>query len=259
MKKSYFSVLLIFIVLAGWNVFQDNWLSEKHKCYTMFYKKPDEINQKEYSEFMDKGIKAVQFFFSDKFKHKFDVHVHPNRQSLDSQWQKDWKMPEFKSECWMVASGVGDKLDIISPKSWDKESCEHSYADKLKTQQLITHELFHVYHGQYNASSDFSNAEKIDWFVEGLATFASGQCDSLKIAEVKKAIRDNKFPKSLNDFWKGKLRYGMSGSMAMFIDSKYGRTKLKNLLPFDTKPAILNALGTTEEVLLTEWKNFLEK
>ena len=168
-------------------------------------------------------------------------------------------MPEFKSECWMVASGVGDKLDMISPKNWDKESCEHRYDDKLKTQQLITHELFHVYHGQLNASSDFSNTENIDWFVEGLATFASGQCDSLKIAEVKKAILDTKFAKSLNDFWKGKLRYGMSGSMVMFIETKYGRAKLKDLLQFNTKPAILTALNTTEETLLTEWKNYFEK
>lgn len=67
-----------------------------------------------------------------------------------------------------------------------------------KTQQLITHELVHVYHGQLNASPDFSNVEGIDWFVEGLATYASGQCDSLRISEIKKAISGNKIPNGLD-------------------------------------------------------------
>jgi hypothetical protein len=100
----------------------------------------------------------------------------------------------------MVASGIAAKLDMISPKLWDKQSCEHIYSETTHPQQLITHELVHVYHGQLNVSPDFSNVEGIDWLVEGLATFASGQCDALRIAEVKKAINENKIPKSLDDF-----------------------------------------------------------
>ncbi|MFZ4520792.1 MAG: hypothetical protein ACOYNC_03750 [Bacteroidales bacterium] len=50
------------------------------------------------------------------------------------------------------------------------ESCEHVYSEKLKTQQIITHELVNVYHGQLNAGPDFSDVSGIDWFVEGLAT-----------------------------------------------------------------------------------------
>ena len=59
---------------------------------------------------------------------------------------------------------------------------------------MITHELIHVYHGQLNVSPDFSNTEGIDWFIEGLATYASGQCDSMRISEVKVAIENNKIP-----------------------------------------------------------------
>lgn len=94
----------------------------------------------------------------------------------------------------MVASGIATKLDMISPKMWDKESCEHQYAETKKHNSSL-HELVHVYHGQLNASPDFSNVEGIDWFVEGLATYASGQCDSLRIAEIKKQSPKIKYRK----------------------------------------------------------------
>ena len=112
--------------------------------------------------------------------------------------------------------------------------------------------------GQINASPDFGNTEGIDWFVEGLATYASGQCDSARIKEVKKLIADNKTPKGLDNFWTGKLKYGLSGSVVMYIDSKYGREKLKELLPFSKKAEILAALNTTEADLLNNWKNYIQ-
>lgn len=158
----------------------------------------------------------------------------------------------------MVASGVADKLDIISPKLWDTQSCEHIYSETTHTQQLITHELVHVFHGQQNVSSDFSNVEGIDWFVEGLATYASGQCDTQRITDVKKAISNNKIPKNLDNFWSGKIKYGLSGSVVMFMDNKYGRTKIIELLPFNKKSEILSALKTTESELLLEWQNYIQ-
>jgi hypothetical protein len=127
----------------------------------------------------------VKSFFDEEYKNSFTIALHPNRASLDSTWRKDWNMPSFKSECWMVASGVGARMDIIAPAKWDQQSCDHHYADKEKTLRLISHELFHVYHGQLNASPDFSKVNNIDWFVEGLATYASGQCDSSRLSSIK--------------------------------------------------------------------------
>ena len=106
----------------------------------------------------------------------------------------------------MVASGVSHRFDLISPKAWDKESCEHHYKDTTETQQLITHELVHVFHGQLNCSEDFSDVTGLDWFVEGLATYASGQCNDSRIAEIKKAIGLKEIPSSLDEFWTGKFK-----------------------------------------------------
>jgi hypothetical protein len=205
---------------------------------------------------LDLGIHQVRSFFKSPYKNYFEVRLHPGRKSLDNQWQKDWNMPDFKSECWMVASGVGSQLDLISPKNWENESCDHTYKDKRATQHLLTHELVHVYHGQYNSSHDFSNVTGLDWFVEGLATYVSGQCDSSRLSEVKREVIDHKIPKTLDQYWTGNLKYGLSGSMVMYIDKTYGRKKIIKLLQINSLAGLLRELNTSEEVLISGWTHF---
>ena len=251
--------IIVPLLLISWNLSDSEWLVQKRDKYNLNYTSQDKKNIREYSEIVDNGIASVNTFFNASYSQRFDIYIHPDRHSLDSAWQKDWKMPEFKSECWMVASGVAHKLDMISPVIWSKAACEHSYSDKTKTQQLIAHELVHVFHGQWNKSPDFSDTENIDWFVEGLATYASGQCDSIRITEVKKAITDQKIPTSLDNFWSGKLRYGLSGSVVMYIDHQYGRIKLKELLSFNKKTDILKSLNITEAELFNGWQDYMMK
>ena len=203
------------------------------------------------------GLIEVDKFFTAPYKNRFDIFIYADRKSLDSAWQKDWNIPNFKSECWMVASGVAKKMDIISPKQWDKESCEHTYLDKPHTRQLITHELVHIYHGQLNASPDFSDVDNIDWFVEGLAVYASGQCDSIRLSAVRNAIVRNTIPSSLDQFWTGDLKYGLSGSVIMYLDARYGRTKLIELLKYNKKDQVLTALATSEKELLSGWTRYI--
>ncbi len=259
-KKMTLKHLLLLLVFPSMAVINNgnNWIIEKHNVYNLVFTSFDTKNTKEYNRLVENGMVSVKSFFHAPYK-KFNVFIHPNRHSLDSSWRRDWNMPDFKSECWMVASGTATKLDVISPKLWDKEACEHRYSDTKKTQQLIIHELVHVFHGQQSASTDFSNGEGIDWFIEGLATYASGQCDSLRIAAVKKTIHEEAYPKELDKFWSGELKYGLSGSVVMFIDNFYGRTKLKELLPLAKKSDILSALNSTEAELINNCKKFLAK
>jgi len=255
--KSGLCLLFLVFITSGWNGKSDDWIVEKHKAYTFFYNSADRKNKAEYVKLIDNGIKSVKAFFGDAYKSKFDVYIYPNREAMDKQWQKDWHMPGLKSECWMVASGVANRFDALSPKAWDKEACEHHYTEKLKTQQLFTHELVHVFHGQINTSSDFSDVDRIDWFVEGLATYASGQCDAARMADIKNAVSENKIPESLDNFWTGKLKYGFAGSMVMYIDHQYGRAKLKELLKFNKKAEILSSLNITEADLMSGWRQFI--
>ncbi len=234
------------------------WLIDKHRDYRMLYTAEDRKNKKVYAKLIDNGIKFSKTFFDYPFVKKFDVLIHPDRHSLDSTWQKDWNLSSFKSECWMVASGVGEKLDMLTPRQWEKEACEHSYADNKKTQQLVTHELIHVYHGQVNASHDFSDVEGIDWFVEGLATYASGQCDAAWLDHIDDALKKNEIPGTLDSFWMGRLRYGLSGSVVMYLDQQYGRSKTKELMSVTRKAELFSSLDIDEARLLAGWKSFIQ-
>jgi len=250
--------LILIPILFSWTFVEDKWLIEKQNGYSLFYTTLDKQNKSQYKAYFETGKKTVEEFFQTPFSTEFDIYIHPNRVSLDSTWQKDWNMPGFKSQCWMVASGVAQKLDIISPIMWDSLSCEHSYSNTLKTQRLITHEFVHVYHGQQNVSPDFSNVSGIDWFVEGLAVYASGQCDSARISEVKKSLSENKIPETLDKFWTGNLKYGLSGTMVMYLDNNYGREILIGLLKFNNIIDVLGSLGTTESEILNEWKKYIK-
>jgi hypothetical protein len=237
----------------------DNWINKKHEGYEIYYTPADIKNMEEYVDLIDSGKKIINDFFQKSFQNEFKIIVHPSRLSIDSTWQKDWKIPEFKSQCWMVASGIGDKLDIISPKMWDSLTCEHSYSNFIKTQQLITHELVHVFHGQQNKSPDFSDITSLDWFVEGLATYVSGQCDSLRIANVKNAISNKNIPDNLDMFWSGKLRYGLSGTVVMYLDKQYGKEKMFELLKYNTLQEVLNSLNTTESEIIRGWNSYIKQ
>lgn len=249
--------LIFVIVLTSWATGNIYWLKKDCKSFTLNYTTKDTPLIDEYQKLIVTGLKNVERFFDDHYKNKFDVFIYPDRKSLDSTWRNDWKIPGFKSECWMVASGVSKKIDILSPKIWDAESCEHKYDQKEQTQQLITHELVHVFHGQLNVSADFNDVKNIDWFIEGLATYASGQCDSSRVMEVIKVIKNETIPESIDQFWTGKLKYALSGTMVMYIDKKYGRSKIKDLLRFNEEQGILQTLGITEIKLLSGWKEYM--
>ncbi len=236
---------------------QPNWNRVAEPRYTLCTSSGNNEDAQAAQSLLLQGVDAVNLFFHSSYKDTFTVYIHPNRHSLDSTWQKDWGVSDFKSECWMVASGIATKLDVLSLHQWKTEACEHDATDTLHTQQLITHELVHVYHGQLNASPDFSATEGIDWFVEGLATYAAGQCDGARIAPVKQAVVANTAPTQLNDFWKGQMKYGMSGTMVMYIDHQFGRKKLISMLPLSKKVQILAILGLEEETLIQGWKAFV--
>lgn len=236
-----------------------DWLCKKEKDFSIYYREKDQPQIDQYDSLIKNGLRTVRKFFGTGYKSQFAVYVHPDRSSLDSTWQHDFKLAGFQSECWMVASGISDKLDMIAPQQWKTQSCEHDYSNKEETQRLITHELVHVFHAQNNKSKDFSESDNLDWFAEGLATYVSGQLTIQKLDQVKQAVKENKTPSSLNDFWKGNLRYQLSGSTILFIDKTYGRKKLMKLLPYTKKSEVIAELNTSEEKFVQAWKQFLLK
>jgi len=168
----------------------------------------------------------VESFFGQPFRRAFEVLVLPDRAALDAHWRTAWKLPDFRSECWMVASGSAAELALLSPAAWAKEACEHDAADRAHRAALLAHELVHVFHAQYNPHPDMEGLEGIAWFVEGLAVHGSGQLDDGHLASPREAIERGLAPARLADAWSGRYRYGVSGSLVRWIDRQIGRRRL---------------------------------
>lgn len=245
------------MLFCAFSAQEGDWDLKRTSQYKLYYKDADKFILNDVGTLIQRGMQQTRDFFHSGFRHVFAVYIHPARRSLDSTWQMNWSLPDFKSECWMVASGEAKRLDLLSPARWGSEACEHQYSNRMSTQNPFTHELVHVYHAQLNPSPDFSQLENLDWLVEGLATYVSGQCDSVRLAGVMSILHANKGPKALSEFWTGQHKYGLSGSMLMYIDKKFGRQKLLSLLSLTKCSEVLSAFGTTETDLINNWRDFV--
>jgi hypothetical protein len=231
-----------------------SWLTQDKPHYTLYYTAEDSAVLADLSSWFDTGCAAVEEFLTGKFAKKFDVYIFPDRASLDRQWAADWDAPGFASECWMVASGVAHRLDVLSPRVWATETCEHDAADTAATRRLLTHELVHVFHGQHNPVPDFTGLDSIGWFIEGLAVLVSGRLDSSWLADAIQVVKEDRAPARLAQFWSGKERYALAGSLVSFVDRKYSRERISQLLRATSQTEILKLLNTTEESLISDWE-----
>ena len=226
-------------------------------AHDVVYSGPPDPTRADVSKKIAKGQREVEAFFGSRFAEDIHVTVAPGRAGFDAAFPASWGMG--KTECWMVAMGVADFLVLLSPAAWKQEACDHDPDDATEVQRIVTHELVHVFHGQHNPSRDFTGAEDIGWFVEGLAVLASGQLDRDRLTRTADAVRAGDEPKSLDETWTGKHKYGRAGSMVRYLDEKYGRKTLIALLPVMKQSDLLARLGVTEEQLLQDWKAWLLK
>jgi hypothetical protein len=218
---------------------------------------PADPTRTEVARMADKGRRDVERFFQARFPEVIHLTVAPSRDEFDKAFPASWGTG--KTECWMVAMGVADFLVLLSPSVWKTQACDHDPGDAKQVQRIITHELVHVFHGQRNPTRDFTGADDVGWFVEGLAVLASGQLDRERLTKTVDAVRGGDIPKTLGDTWTGPNRYGRAGSVVRYIDEKYGRRTLIELLPMVKQADLLVRLGLTEAQLLEEWKAWLLK
>jgi hypothetical protein len=230
------------------------WTKKQARSFTLYYTFPDSSIISTIEKELEIGSKKVIDFFHSSFKEKYEVYIFPNRTELDKQWSKDWGGPNFRSQCWMVASGVARRLDILSPLCWKKDACEHNASDSVEVKKIITHELVHVFHAQHNPNPTFDGMDDLSWLIEGLATFVSGQLSEARVNKVKIQLKE-KTPATLSELWTGADKYGRAGSFIQFLEKKYGRKKIIELLSLTDLATILKFLKTDEASLITSWKN----
>jgi hypothetical protein len=254
MKNIFSSLILLFVVTFNYVEAQTNNKSKALNSYELHYDLIDNQEASRITLWLNQGQQNIIQFFGTDFKRNFNVYLFSNRDSLDKQWQKDWNMPGFKSQCWMVASGIAHRLDILSPRKWSTQACEHDAKDTVATKKIIFHEIIHVFNGQHNPSPTFENIVNIDWFVEGVAVYASGQLDEKRYKSCRDFIIDKGGPNALSEIWKGENKYGLAGSLVKYIDNNFGRTTLVHFLSLTTATEMLDYLKISEEELISKWK-----
>jgi hypothetical protein len=202
--------------------------------------------------YVAEAARGIEEFFGEPFPLSFEVDVPADRSSFDAAFPAEWGIAP--TQCWMVAYGVAQRLEVLSPRVWREQACEHDPADIAHVHTLLAHELVHVFHGQHNESGDFSGVEGLDWFVEGLAVYASGQLEQTHIAPASEAIARGVEPKDLASAWSGKYRYGVCGSLVRHLDERVGRAVLVQMLSAKTSAELLALAGVSEEELLRNWR-----
>jgi hypothetical protein len=223
-----------------------------HREPEIIYAEQDKDVAARLRPYLQQGRQKVERFFGEPFGKPFHVEVFPDRAAFDNYFRKRWKVP--KTESWMVASGVADRLAILSPRVWKTQAAEHDPADTNHVRDLLAHELVHVYHGQHNPRPDFDGMDDSGWLVEGLAVYASGQLEGPHRSGARDALKGGKAPTRLADAWSGKYRYGVSGSMVEFVDKRYGRDVIRKLLAVVDNEEALKLLNATEGQFLENWK-----
>lgn len=190
------------------------------------------------------------------FPDTVSVRLLPDRADFDAALRAAWGVPE--TACWMVGAAGDHVLFLLSPDAWEDEACEHDPKDHAHRRMLVAHEAVHVYHGQVNPSDDLGSLEDIGWFIEGLATYASGQLDARHAGRAAEALAAGQAPASLAEAWAGPYRYGVAGSMAAFIDDRWGRETLRRSLRATSAAELLGLLGVGEDEFLEEWRAWVE-
>lgn len=223
--------------------------------FQLFFEPPESegADAAELRALFTRGCADVERFFGRPFPGGFEVAIVPDRKTFDAVLPAEWGIG--RSECWMVAAGWGGGVIAIAPRAWRSEACEHDPDDAGHVRRLLTHELVHVYHGEHNPSPDFVEVTGLDWFVEGLATHASGQLAEEHADAAREALASGAGPKDLATAWTGRYRYGVCGSLVAFVDREWGRSTLVELLEETDGARLLQRLGVTEDELLAAWRD----
>jgi hypothetical protein len=74
----------------------------------------------------------------------------------------------------------------------------------------------------------------------------------------KRAVNEGKVPNLLSEAWSGKYRYGVAGSMVKFVEAKWGKGKVLDLLKATSNPEALKMLNLSDGDFIHAWRQWVE-
>jgi hypothetical protein len=205
-------------------------------------------------EYASEGVDVIEGFFGRPFRTSFTFRILPTRAAFDDHAKEKWGMEE--TACWMVGGAEDNGIVLVTPRIWTSE-CDHDPDDPAHIRDLVVHELVHVFHMQHNPSHEFEGADEVGWFVEGLATYVSGQLEREHAARAREAVDTGAVPARLVDAWSGPDRYAVAGSLVAYVEEIGGREVVTDLLDATSQQQILRRLGIEEDQLLREWADWV--
>jgi hypothetical protein len=200
------------------------------------------------------GEMLATTFFAVAPLQPFSISIYPDRPSLTDRWRVAWQLPAFQPECWLIAAAWATELDLLSPRAWSRDACGHNADNLTHVRNVIAHEVVHVLHGQLGQHANLGSMLSAQWFTEGLATYISGMLDVDYAGVVQGRLGAGFAPRTLAEVWNEQARYPLSASIVRYIDRRYGRIALRDLLTARSTTAILTRLGVGEAELLTAWR-----
>jgi hypothetical protein len=200
------------------------------------------------------GERIATTFFNAAPLQPYSISIYPDRTSLTDRWRVAWQFPSFQAECWLIAAAWATELDLLSPRIWSRDACGHDARNTTHIRNVLAHEVVHVLHGQVGQHGNLGTLVNAQWFTEGLAVYISGMLDYDYAGAVQSRLNSGFAPRTLAEVWNDQANYPLSGSIVRYIDRRFGRAALRDLLTARATSTILTRLGIGEAELLTAWR-----
>lgn len=205
-------------------------------------------------EAIKNGERLATTFFTGASITPYSISIYPDRTALTERWRITWQRPAFQAPCWLIAAAWATELDLLSPRAWGRDACGHDPANHTHVRNVIAHEVVHVLHGQLGQHGNLGSMLNAQWLTEGLAVYISGMLDVDYAGTVQARLNAGFAPRTLSEVWNDQANYPLSASIVRYIDRRFGRAAVRDLLTARSTATILTMLGVGETELLTAWR-----
>jgi hypothetical protein len=259
MRATHLAVLAIAVACAGTSEPNDGaqavWRDIGDATARVEYRDTDAGLAAAMLEHAQAGRTNAATFLGESFAAGFTVRIYPDRASLTDYWRSAWNQPSLVPECWMIASATRSIAVALSPRVWSQSACGHNASDASYVRRIISHEIVHVLHAQLNPLPEVNAVASLKWLTEGLAFYAAGQLDDAGRAQLRSLIAGGYAPTSLESILTGQGGYGAAASIVAYIDTRFGRARLRSLARARSTTEALGILGISEAELLDAWRS----
>lgn len=191
------------------------WLTRSRGDFTLYYQSADADRS---ANLLDQAVAGGARIATEltPISAPVSIRVYPDRTLLDPAWRQMMGAPNFQFECWMIAGASASTVLMLSPRAYTCNPTDAGYVAKV-----VVHELVHVVHRRANTDPSCARMGPATWFVEGLATYLSGQHDEGARRAAEDALR-NTANLRLATLWSGSAGYPLSAALVAYLDATRG-------------------------------------